>query len=128
MKECLFCNIGKGVVNSFTLYEDDILKVFLDINPSSLGHTLIIPKDHYLDIDDIPLEVLFHIMKICKNIKKLIEEKLKPEGFCLIQNNGFIQEVKHYHLHLIPKYKNGFKKLSVSEVYNILGGNNERNL
>lgn len=122
MDDCLFCKIVKEDIPSNTIYEDDIVKVFLDIHPSSVGHTLIISKEHYLDLDDIPLTVLSHIMGVAKDIKKKLEGRLDADGICLIQNNGFIQEVKHYHLHLIPKYRGKRKKISVNEVFEILKG------
>ena len=120
MQSCLFCKISSGELDAKTIYEDEIVKVFLDINPISVGHTLIVPKNHYLDLDDIPMEVLCHIMSVSKIVKKLIQERLVPDGMTLIQNNGFVQEIKHYHLHLVPKYRGSSKKLSVSEVYDIL--------
>ena len=98
----LFCEIAKGNINSYTIYEDDIVKAFLDINPKSDGHTLIIPKKHFTDLDDIDLDTLNHINKISKKIKKLLEEKLGCEGISLLQNNGYVEEIKHYHLHIKP--------------------------
>ena len=103
--DCLFCKIAKGEIESLKIYEDDIVLAFLDINPDSDGHTLIIPKKHYTDIDDIDLNTLNHINKISKKVKKLLEEKLECEGMSLLQNNGLVQEIKHYHLHLKPYYK-----------------------
>lgn len=120
MENCLFCKIVNNEISSYTIYEDDIVKAFLDINPTSVGHTLIVPKSHYLDLDDIPLEVLNRIMEVSKKVKRLIQERLNPDGMTLVQNNGFVQEIKHYHLHLVPKYRGSSKKLSVSEVYDIL--------
>lgn len=120
MDNCLFCKISQGEINSNTIYEDDIVKTFLDINPTSVGHLLIVPKVHYLDFDDISLVVLTHIMEVAKRMKKLLESKLGAEGMTIIQNNGFVQEIKHFHLHLVPKYRGNAKKLSVSEVYDIL--------
>jgi len=120
MENCLFCKIVNNEISSYTIYEDDIVKAFLDINPTSVGHTLIVPKSHYLDLDDIPLEVLNRIMEVSKKVKILIQERLNPDGMTLVQNNGFVQEIKHYHLHLVPKYRVSSKKLSVSEVYDIL--------
>ena len=120
MENCLFCKIVNNEISSYTIYEDDIVKAFLDINPTSVGHTLIVPKSHYLDLDDIPLEVLNRIMEVSKKVKRLIQERLNPDGMTLVQNNGFVQEIKHYHLHLVPKYRGSSKKLSVSEVYDSL--------
>lgn len=119
MNDCIFCKIINNEIPSYTIYEDDIVKVFLDINPLSNGHTLIIPKKHYKDLNDIEEAVLNHILKIAKEIKLRIEKKLNPDGLTLIQNNGCVQEVKHFHLHLKPYYnKNNIK--DVKEIYEIL--------
>lgn len=105
MKDCIFCKIVSGDIPSMKLYEDDLCLAYLDINPDSDGHTLIIPKTHYKDIYDIPSDTLSHIYETSKVIMKLLEEKLSCDGFTLVQNNGDIQEVKHYHLHIKPYYK-----------------------
>lgn len=116
---CIFCKIINNEIPSYKIYEDEIVLAFLDVNPDSNGHTLIIPKEHYLDLDDIPESTLNHIMKVAKDIKILLQEKLNCDGLTLIQNNGNVQEVKHYHLHLKPHYNNA-QKLELEEVYNIL--------
>ena len=112
----IFCKIISGDIPSYTIYEDDIVKAFLDVNPSHNGHTLIVPKNHYENIFDIEEEVLNHIMKTSKKISLNLKEKLNYDGITLTQNNEYGQEVKHYHLHLIPKYKEE-EKLSIEEVY-----------
>ena len=117
--DCLFCKIINKEIPSYKIYEDDVVYAFLDINPDSVGHTLIVPKKHYLDLDDIDIEILKHIMKIAKLLKKRIEEKLNCDGLTLIQNSGDIQEVKHFHLHLKPFYKNK-KDKTLEEVYELL--------
>ena len=127
--DCIFCKIVNNEIPSYKIYEDDIVLAFLDINPDSDGHTLIIPKNHYKDLDDIDDNTLIHINKVARTIKKELEEKLNCIGISLLQNNGEIQEVKHYHLHLKPFYK-GKKTIelikhpenvkSVEETYNIL--------
>ena len=117
--DCLFCKIVSGDIPSYKIYEDEVVIAFLDINPDSNGHTLIIPKKHYLDMNDIPLDTLTHIFKVAKELKNKLDKKLNTEGLTFIQNNGDIQEVKHFHLHLKPYYKNNDIK-SVQEVYEIL--------
>ena len=102
--ECLFCKIINGEIPCYKIYENDDVLAFLDINPDSDGHTLVIPKKHFTDLDDIDLETLTAINKASKEIKKLLEEKLNCDGISLLQNNGDVQEVKHYHLHLKPYY------------------------
>ena len=101
---CVFCKIIAGEIPSYTIYEDDIVKCFLDINPDSNGHTLIIPKKHIKDLTDMDQDTWNHILKIAQMLKKKLEEKLNIDGLTLIQNNGKIQEVKHFHLHLKPYY------------------------
>ena len=116
---CVFCKIIKGELPSYTIYEDNDIKCFLNINPISNAHCLIIPKHHYKDIYDIDSNILLKINNCAKDIIKLIDKKLKPDGYQLIQNNGNMQEVKHFHLHIIPNYKNK-KQMSIEEVYDIL--------
>lgn len=117
--ECVFCEIIKGDIPSYTIYEDEIVKVFLDINPMSVGHMLIIPKEHYKNLDDIDMDTLNYINKISKKMYTLLKEKLNVDGMTIVQNNGDVQDVKHYHMHIKPYYNNG-KSLTVEEVYNIL--------
>lgn len=119
MKDCLFCDIINGSVSSYTLYEDDMVKVFLDAYPDSPGHTLIIPKKHFTELEDIEIDYLIHIMEIAKKVKKVMIENLNPDSVILIQNNGEAQFVKHYHLHLIPKYKRKVE-LSRKEIFNLM--------
>ncbi len=104
--ECIFCKIINGDIPCYKIYENDDVLAFLDINPDCDGHTLIIPKKHFTDLDDIDLESLTAINKAAKEIKILLEEKLNCDGISLLQNNGDVQEVKHYHLHLKPYYNN----------------------
>ena len=126
MDNCIFCKIVKGDIPSYTIYEDEIVKCFLDINPVENGHVLIIPKKHYKDFDEIDLETLNHIMRVAKDIKKKIDEKLNPKGLRLLQNNGVVQEVKHFHLHLIPSNGKDItlipnnNKMDVKDVFDLL--------
>lgn len=102
--DCIFCKIVNGDIPSYTIYEDDYVKCFLDINPISMGHTLIIPKKHFLDINDIDEEYLLKIMMASKKIVSILNENFNPDGIKIVQNNGNLQEVKHYHVHVIPNY------------------------
>ena len=117
--DCIFCKIINNQIPSYKIYEDDVVYAFLDINPDSVGHSLIVPKNHYQDLNDIDEITLNHIMKICKSLKIKLEEKLKCDGLTIIQNNGLIQEVKHFHVHLKPYYKNSTNH-SIEEVYTLL--------
>lgn len=117
--DCIFCKIVNGEIPCYKVYEDDVVMAYLDINPISVGHTLIIPKKHTLDLSSIDNETLIHIFECARKLRKRMENKLNIDGLTLIQNNGDVQEVKHFHMHLKPYYKNEIN-LSIKEVYNIL--------
>ena len=119
---CIFCKIIEGSINSYKLYEDDKIIIFMDINPNTNGHMLVIPKKHIIDFTEMDNETIQSINDGAKIIHKLIMDKLNPDGIRLVVNYGELQEVKHYHLHLIPYYKNKQEKRSVEEIYNILKG------
>ena len=104
--DCIFCKIVNGDIPCMKVYEDEIVLAYLNINPDSDGHTLIIPKKHYKDINDIEDDVLLHIQTTAKKVMNILENKLNCDGFSLLQNNGIAQEVKHYHLHIKPCYEN----------------------
>lgn len=113
---CVFCKIMNGEIPSYTVYEDSVVKVFLDIHPTSPGHLLIVPKVHTLDIDTIDDHTLMHVMEITKKMKKLLENALNADGISIQQNNGISQEIKHYHVHLKPCYLNQ-PNLTVEETF-----------
>ena len=124
MKDCLFCKIIKGDIPSKTIYEDDLVKVFLDINPVSNGHCLIIPKKHYENFMDIEDEILTHSREVAKKVYEILKDKLNIDGLTVVQNNMYGQEVKHFHIHLIPRYEDDDikmvkqeNKLDVDEVF-----------
>lgn len=118
--DCIFCKINNGEIPSYTVYEDKIVKVIMDACPVSNGHMLIIPKSHYSNIDDISSDVLYHTMDISREMHKLLKEKLNIDGLTLCQNNDYGQEVKHYHMHLIPRYNaDNIKMTSVLNKDNI---------
>ena len=115
--DCVFCKIVKGEIPSYKVYEDDYIMAFLDINPYNPGHTLIVPKEHTLDIESIDDDTLASVMKGARIVAKKLTKALGCEGYTLIQNNGFVQEVKHFHLHIVPKYMEK-KEIDIEEVYN----------
>ncbi len=116
MNDCIFCKIIKEEIPSNIIYEDELVLAFLDIHPETVGHTLLIPKKHFQDMDDIDEETYLHIFKVAKMIKKQLIEKLHCDGITLMQNNGDCQDVKHYHLHLRPYYKKK-EKMTIDEVF-----------
>lgn len=132
MKDCIFCKIVKGEMDSYTIYEDELVKVFLDAFPISKGHALIIPKEHYEDIYEIPEKTIERVASVTKKMADKYKEILKPDGVNVLQANGRIsgQTVFHYHMHLVPRYKEDgidlwFHKYSrpninLEEIFNII--------
>ena len=105
--KCIFCAIVEGKIPSVTVYEDEHVFAFMDIAPANPGHLVVIPKQHYRNIFDIPAEVASKIMEVAVLLAAAIREALNPDGLNLIQNNeasGF-QTVFHFHLHLIPRWE-----------------------
>ncbi|MBQ2799887.1 MAG: HIT family protein [Lachnospiraceae bacterium] len=104
---CIFCKIANGEIPSSTLYEDEMVRVILDISPASKGHALILPKEHYANLYEISDEMASHVIKTAKKMAKKMQEELGSEGLNVLQNNGELagQTVFHYHMHLIPRYQ-----------------------
>lgn len=117
--DCIFCKIVNGLIPCYKIYEDELVLAFLDINPDCMGHTLIIPKKHYQDLSTIDNVELMHILELAKSLMKDYSKKLNCDGFTFVQNNGDVQEVKHFHLHLKPYYKNNIDR-KPEEVLEIL--------
>ena len=107
MEDCIFCKIIKGELPSRTIYEDDVIKIIMNINPATNGHLLVLPKEHMVNINDTTNEIINHSMNIIReNIYPLLKEKLNCKGLTISQNNELGQEIKHYHIHLTPRYDN----------------------
>ena len=107
MENCVFCNLANGIWDSATLYEDDDFRVILDLGPASKGHALILPKAHYANIYEIPEELAAKAIVLAKKMAGIMTEALNCDGFNIVQNNGEAagQTVFHFHMHLIPRYK-----------------------
>ena len=103
--DCIFFFFFNGEIPSYTIYEDENVKAFLDISPVANGHTLIVPKKHIENIYDADVETLKNIELASKVVGKLLKEKLGCNGITRMQNNEYGQDVKHYHMHLVPRYK-----------------------
>ena len=110
---CIFCKIANGEIPSKTLYEDDKFRVILDLGPASKGHALILPKEHYADLYELPEETAGEVMKLAKKMAAPMTQRLGCEGFNLVQNNGELagQTVFHFHMHLIPRYRDDGQKI-----------------
>lgn len=106
---CVFCAIATGEIPSFKVYEDDLVLAYLDINPCSKGHTLVIPKAHTTGLLDTSDEVLAQIIARVKKVAAHLKEALPCDGFNILQNNGAAagQSVFHVHFHIVPRYEGG---------------------
>lgn len=104
---CIFCKIAKGELDSAKVYEDDRIFAFLDINPVTRGHCLVISKNHYENIFDIDPSVLQHVIIAAQKIAERVKVSLGADGIRLSQSNGKTagQVVSHFHMHVIPRYK-----------------------
>lgn len=104
---CIFCKLANGDIPTNTIFEDEDFRVFLDAGPATKGHALVVPKNHYADIYEIEPEVLGKVAKTAQKVIKHATKVLGCDGYNLVQNNGEAagQTVFHFHMHLIPRYK-----------------------
>lgn len=107
-EQCIFCKIIAGEIPSHTIYENEKYKVILDVGPATKGHALILPKNHYANLYELPEADAAEVFKLAKKMMIHMTDKLKCDGFNIVQNNGETagQTVYHFHMHLIPRYKN----------------------
>ena len=101
---CAFCDIAAKKTDTFTVYENDRIMAFLDNEPINEGHILLIPKKHYLDVDELPKELLAEIMETSQKLVSAVKEVYKPAGYSIMQNGGAFNDIGHYHLHIFPRY------------------------
>ena len=125
MEECVFCKIVKGEIPCRKIFENEEVLAFLDINPVSRGHTLVIPKKHYENMMSASKSVRERVLEIANELAIKYKDLLKADGFNFINASGKAaqQTVPHFHIHLIPRYINdgnnlGFK-MDVKEKNNL---------
>ena len=106
-ENCIFCKIANGEIPAATLYEDDDFRVILDLGPASKGHALILPKEHYANLYELPDELAAKVIVLAKKMITKLTDVLGCDGYNLVQNNGAAagQTVFHVHLHMIPRYE-----------------------
>ena len=108
MENCVFCKIVKGEISAEKVFEDDNFLAFLDITPINPGHILLIPKNHYLNIYEIPDELMREAGPIIKKLAVAVKDGVKSDGVNLGMNNGAAagQLVMHAHFHIMPRFSN----------------------
>ena len=112
---CIFCKIVRGEAPAYFVYEGERVVAFLDRYPFSWGHVLIVPKEHYKDIFEVPDDLLQEMALVSKAIAKAVRDAVKAPAIKILMNNGREagQEVFHAHVHVIPY---GVKKMNRREI------------
>jgi diadenosine tetraphosphate (Ap4A) HIT family hydrolase len=126
----LFCKIANKQEKSHIIYEDNQVMAFLDIDPFSNGHTIIIPKQHY-QLDDIPSDVLNKIMEIAKQVSQKIQSVYHYDGVVILSNSGKLADIPHFHLHVYgmnagKKNSSDYEKFPLDKVQKVLHGDLEK--
>jgi histidine triad (HIT) family protein len=105
MSDCIFCEIANGKIPSIRVYEDDDFLVFMDINPVTNGHCLLVTRAHYPTSNEVPDSLLSKAFPLAKQIAIAVQIAVASPAYNLIQNNGpeSGQLVNHWHLHIIPR-------------------------
>ena len=105
--ECVFCKIINKELPAYIVYEDEDTMAFLDINPVSKGHLLVVPKKHYSRLSEIPQEELKRFFQGLQNVVKMVESNLSKH-YNIVVNQGELagQVINHLHFHIIPRYGN----------------------
>jgi histidine triad (HIT) family protein len=108
MTECIFCKIVKGEIPCKKIWEDKDFLAFEDVSPVAKGHTLVIPKDHFENIFDLPEDLAGKINIVCKKVALLLKEKFSVDSVNIINASGKSaqQSVFHIHYHIIPRKEN----------------------
>jgi histidine triad (HIT) family protein len=104
---CIFCAIANGQAPAEVVYEDEHTVAFMDINPATKGHVLVVPKAHSRDLFDVSEEDVQHVMRSVLRVARAIEVALKPDGLNLMHatRRAAFQSVYHFHVHVIPRWR-----------------------
>ncbi|HME55840.1 MAG TPA: HIT family protein [Candidatus Lokiarchaeia archaeon] len=104
---CIFCKILDGIIPARKFYEDDTAIAFLDINPASPGHSLVVPRHHFKTIADGTQEIIAGTFVAVKNVAELVKTRMNCDGLNIMVNQGRDagQVIEHFHVHVVPRYK-----------------------
>ena len=107
MDSCIFCKIIKGEIPSSTIYEDENVKVIMDIAPSAKGHAILLVKEHVANIFELDAQLAAKVFAVVPKVAAAIKAELGCDGMNILQNNGEEagQTVFHLHIHFIPRWK-----------------------
>ncbi|MET0787444.1 MAG: HIT family protein [Paenisporosarcina sp.] len=102
---CIGCNLANEKEQIHVVFEDNYISCFLDHEPFNEGHVLILPKNHIHDADELDENTADSIMKASILISKALKKLYNPDGITICQNGGIFNELTHYHMHVVPRYK-----------------------
>jgi len=102
---CLFCAIVSGQTDANVVFEDDLTFAFLDHRPLFPGHCLLVPKEHFETLADLPGELVTPVFQNVQLMAKAVEQALEAEGSFVAMNNRVSQSVPHLHVHIVPRRK-----------------------
>lgn len=107
MADCIFCRIVAGDAPAQVLYEDEDTMAFMDINPATDGHCLVVSRRHADDLWSLPEEDGVAVWRAVRRVAEAVQEALRPDGLNLLQSNGLaaLQTVFHFHVHVVPRYR-----------------------
>ena len=104
--KCIGCQLANKIEPVHVVFEDEFVCCFLDHDPFNEGHVLILPKNHIYDAEELDEATAMSIMKASMLLSKAIKSLFKPDGITICQNGGIFNELTHYHMHVVPRYKN----------------------
>ena len=106
-ENCIFCKIVQKEADASFVYEDEQVIAFMDIRPVSEGHTLVITKQHFVDIFDIPETLISKLQVLTKRVALAVKKVTNADGISVVQQNGKAagQDIFHIHVHIIPRFE-----------------------
>lgn len=105
METCVFCEIISKKEKAYIIYENDYVCCFLDKFPINKGHVLVVPKKHYQEFSEVDSNSLKEVILTAQKITQALEVLLNTDGITILQNNGVFKDVEHYHMHIVPRFK-----------------------
>jgi len=104
-KDCIFCKVVSGEIPADIVFTDEVSIAFLDHRPLFPGHCLLIPRDHFETLSDLPSELVGPFFKNVQLLTRAVEIALEAEGSFVAMNNRVSQSVPHLHVHIVPRRK-----------------------
>ncbi|MFN7249901.1 MAG: HIT family protein [Anaerobacillus sp.] len=102
---CLGCSLANKLLPVHVVYENEYVCCILDHDPFNEGHVMILPKEHFEDVDELNEDTANAVIQASRLISKAIKALYKPDGITICQNGGIFSELTHFHMHVVPRYK-----------------------